>query len=295
MQEVCSENYSKRCYIELSQRSVEEREELCVFPRERVCSPPGRGEVRLVVREGGREGGRQGGGEGGMMSLLQPPREVCQTQYETSCLTQFREAPVVETVKECREENCGTVKKTVIRALPETVCQKIPFEACAPDNCQFVPGQPRCHNRTQDVTVDSPEEVCDLQPQRMCKQVYKLVPRLTPKEICEEIPREVCYTSLQQPRQVVTPLLTKWCFTPETNQVDTEQPSYSGEQQTNEGSEADNLPLSPPPSSYPSSDGTPNDQFAFSPQFSLDEVAAAPQLQFPNNFLSQSLFPPGQI
>ena len=62
MQEVCSENYSKRCYIELSQRSVEEREELCVFPRERVCSPPGRGEVRLVVREGGREG------EGGLIS-----------------------------------------------------------------------------------------------------------------------------------------------------------------------------------------------------------------------------------
>ena len=57
---------------------------------------------------------------------------------------------MVETMKECPEENCGMVKKTVIRSLPDTVCQKIPFEACAPDNCNFVPGQPRCHNQTKD-------------------------------------------------------------------------------------------------------------------------------------------------
>ena len=196
---------------------------------------------------------------------------------------------MVETMKECQEEEkCGMVKKTVIRALPETVCQKIPFEACAPDNCHFVPGQPRCHNRTQDVTVDSPEEVCDLQPQRMCKQVYKLVPKLTPKEVCEEIPREVCYTTLQEPRPVVTPLLTKWCFTPETNQLDTRPPRYST---VNEDIEANNLPLLPPHSSYPSTDGFPNDQFSSDNQFAGD----APQPQFPNNFLSQSLFPPGQI
>ena len=223
---------------------------------------------------------------------MQPPREVCQTQYETSCVTKFREEPVVEMVKECPEETCGMVKKTVMRSLPDTVCQKIPFEACAPDNCNFVPGPARCRNQTQDVTVDSPEEVCDLQPQRMCKQVYKLVPRLTPQEICEEIPREVCYTSLQEPRQVVTPLLTKWCFTPRDNQLDTQpQPHYS----SGERNEANNLP---PRSSYPSSDGFPNEQFGFSSdnQLAGDKVAAGPQLQFPNNFLSPSLFPPaGQI
>ena len=35
-------------------------------------------------------------------------------------------------------------------------------------------------------------QVCDLQPQKMCKQVYRLVPKLSPQEICEDIPREVC-------------------------------------------------------------------------------------------------------
>ena len=86
---------------------------------------------------------------------------------------------------QCREV-CDTVKKTVIKWLPDTNCEKIPFEvrvakleylsydkvkACSPDNCAFVPGPPQCLNKTQDVTVDSPEEVCDLQPQKMCKQV----------------------------------------------------------------------------------------------------------------------------
>ena len=28
-----------------------------------------------------------------------------------------------------------------------------------------------CHNNTVDISIDSPEEVCDLQPQKMCKQV----------------------------------------------------------------------------------------------------------------------------
>ena len=153
-EEVCSENYKKSCYIELSKRSVQETEERCDFPRERVCtSQPTEGE---------------------------PAREVCQTQYETSCLTLFRDTAVVEEVTECQEE-CRTVNRRRLRPLPDTVCQKIPFEACAPDNCKYVPGQPRCHNTTQDVTVDSPEEVCDLQPQRMCKQVYRLVPKLYPK------------------------------------------------------------------------------------------------------------------
>ena len=52
-------------------------------------------------------------------------------------------------------------------------------------------GPPQCHNKTVDIGLDSPEEVCDLQPQKMCKQVYRLVPKLYPQEICEEVPREV--------------------------------------------------------------------------------------------------------
>ena len=62
--------------------------------------------------------------------------------------------------------------------------------------------------------------------------MYRLVPRLTPKQICADVPREVCFTTLQNPRSVSTPLLTKWCFSPEENETTEEiensaPPSYS--------------------------------------------------------------------
>merc|ERR1711953_24293 len=202
----CSENFKT---------SVTETLEKCYHPMERICSPPKYGEI---------------------------PNEVCQTQYETSCVTRYKDTPVVENVEECvkvykkvcqdvpsngygsgpskvcRKEpvdDCKIVPKTVYKKLPDTTCERIPFEACAPDNCEFVPGPAQCHNKTVDIGIDKPEEVCDLQPRRMCKQVYRLVPKLYPKEICEEVPREVCYTTLKNPRKVSTPLLTKWCFKPE--------------------------------------------------------------------------------
>ena len=46
MMQVCSENYSKRCFIELSKKSVSETTESCHYPTQRVCSPPSDGEVR---------------------------------------------------------------------------------------------------------------------------------------------------------------------------------------------------------------------------------------------------------
>ena len=46
MMQVCSENYSKRCFIELSKKSVSETTESCNYPTQRVCSPPSDGEVR---------------------------------------------------------------------------------------------------------------------------------------------------------------------------------------------------------------------------------------------------------
>jgi len=211
-EEDCSENFKKKCYIEYAKTAVTETIEKCYHPMERVCSPPAYGEVA---------------------------NEVCQTQYETSCTTRYTETAVVEDVEECNKvykkvceyvkvgysteqrcqnkpiKECATVPKTVYKKLPDTTCERVPFEACAPDNCQFIPSEPICHNKTTDIAIDVPEEVCDLQPQKQCKQVYRLVPKLYPQEVCEDVPREVCYTTLKNPREVKTPLRTKWCFKPE--------------------------------------------------------------------------------
>ena len=106
-------------------------------------------------------------------------------------MTRFTETAVVEEEVECGEaecelpgysgqqcpdtsqQQCQTVQKTVQKKLPETTCERLPFEgnhkkihllnfflsACAPDNCDYVAGEQVCHNQTIDITVDSPEDV----------------------------------------------------------------------------------------------------------------------------------------
>ena len=44
-EDICTENYKKKCYIEYTKTSVTETVEKCYHPMERVCSPPKYGEV----------------------------------------------------------------------------------------------------------------------------------------------------------------------------------------------------------------------------------------------------------
>ena len=57
-----------------------------------------------------------------------------------------------------------------------------------------------------------PEEVCDLNPQKTCRLVTKLVPRLKPTHQCTIVPQELCQLKFSTPQQVKKPLLTKWCL-----------------------------------------------------------------------------------
>ena len=62
--------------------------------------------------------------------------------------------------------------------------------------------------------VDVPEEVCDLNPQKTCRFITKLVPKLKPEHQCTIVPKETCTLKFTQPKQVDKPLLTKWCLDP---------------------------------------------------------------------------------
>ncbi len=59
-----------------------------------------------------------------------------------------------------------------------------------------------------------PEETCNLEPQRSCRHVTKLVPLLKPNEECVDIPKEVCSRSRKNPRKVQKPVVKKWCYVP---------------------------------------------------------------------------------
>jgi len=104
---------------------------------------------------------------------------------------------------------------------------------CAPRGCGFVPGLPECFDKTESVVQEAspffyflccpkdnlfgfqvPEETCELNPQKHCKAVTKLVPNLKPVEECVDVPKEICHRSRTNPRRVAKPVLKKWCYTP---------------------------------------------------------------------------------
>ena len=105
-------------------------------------------------------------------------------------------------------------KQATTKYTPLTKCNKVPVELCGPAGCGFVEGVEQCYEKTQTVIGDRPEETCSLDPQRTCKHVTKLVPKLVEVENCFDVPKEVCVRSQTNPRKVKKPVVKKWCYVP---------------------------------------------------------------------------------
>merc|ERR1712020_498724 len=160
--------------------------------------------------------------------------EVCEENFEKSCSITFKQQAFNETVKkcykpvekvcngqgpeECRtvyESSCSTkyVEKQPGKFVGDTACEKLPIEICGA-GCTFEEGEEECHDKVIVSLVDVPEEVCDLNPQKTCRFITKLVPKLKPEHQCTIVPKETCTLKFTQPQQVDKPLLTKWCLDP---------------------------------------------------------------------------------
>ena len=160
--------------------------------------------------------------------------EVCEENFEKTCSITFKQQAFNETVKkcykptekvcdgtgpeECRtvyESSCSTkyVEKQPGKFVGDTKCEKLPVEICGA-GCVFQEGAEECHDKVIASLVDVPEEVCDLNPQKTCRFITRLVPRLKPEHQCTIIPKETCTLKFTQPKQVPKPLLTKWCLDP---------------------------------------------------------------------------------
>ena len=169
------------------------------------------------------------------VTKFQPSQEeVCEETFEKSCQITFKQQAFNETVnkcyrpiekvcngqgpEECRtvyESSCTTkyVEKQPGKFVGDTSCEKLPVEICGA-GCTYEEGAEECHEKTTASVVDVPEEVCDLNPQKICKFKNKLVPRLTPKHECTIVPKETCILKFTTPTPVDKPLLTKWCLDP---------------------------------------------------------------------------------
>jgi len=202
-EEECEENFVKNCFIEFRKAASDEKVQICHTP------------IILV-----------GGGE-----------ETCQTVYESSCTTRYEQHDVDEDVVECetiQEEKCvdetqgytteekctkwpvkkcRTRKSNTKKHSPVTECKKVPREICGPGN-EAVPGEEECFDKVETAIIEIPSETCNLEPQRICKHVTKLVPHLKPSEECVDIPTEACSRSRTNPRKVQKPVVKKWCYVP---------------------------------------------------------------------------------
>merc|ERR1712241_418380 len=117
-------------------------------------------------------------------------------------------------------QRCSVDTRKVNHTTPRSECRKEPRRLCAPPGCSLMPGPVSCVEKMKTVHVDTPQEICDLRPQKTCKFVTKLVPGLKRIQECVDVPKEVCGTSRVNPRIVKKPTLMNWCFTPDcqTNQ-----------------------------------------------------------------------------
>merc|ERR1711935_1149602 len=160
--------------------------------------------------------------------------EVCEENFEKQCSITFKQQAYNETVRKCYrpvekvcngqgEEECRTVyesscttkyvEKQPGKFVGDTGCEKLPIEICGA-GCTFEEGPKECHDKVLVSLVDVPEEICDLNPQKTCRFVTKLVPKLKPEHQCTIVPKETCTLKFTQPQQVEKPLLTKWCLDP---------------------------------------------------------------------------------
>jgi alpha-L-fucosidase len=160
--------------------------------------------------------------------------EVCEENFEKSCQITFKQQAFNETVKKCYrpsqkvcngqgEEVCQTVYESscttkYIEQSPgkfvgDTKCEKLPVEICGA-GCVFEEGPEECHEKVVATLVDVPEESCDLNPQKTCRFVTRLVPKLKPENQCTTVPKETCNLRFGTPKQVPKPLQTRWCLDP---------------------------------------------------------------------------------
>jgi len=205
-EEECEENFRKTCFIAYEKAAYNETVSICKTPLVKDCD-------------------------------VQGP-EICRVEYESECWTKNEEHEVEDDIAECSteleekcedetsgyttntkcskwpKEVCNIVKKTVKKYTPITGCTKEPRELCAPAGCGFVQGEEECYDKVQTVVQDVPKEECNLEPERSCNYVTKLVPKLTPKLECADVPKEVCTRSQENPKKKLRPVIKKWCYIP---------------------------------------------------------------------------------
>ena len=124
------------------------------------------------------------------------------------------------------------VEQTPGKYVGDTRCNKLPVRVCGA-GCVVEEGPEECHDKQIDSLVDVPEESCDLNPQKNCRLITRLIPSLEPKRECTTVPKEVCHMKFTSPQYQTKPLRTEWCLESEGSTFQGAQATYQTPGQAN--------------------------------------------------------------
>ena len=149
-EEVCEENFEKKCQITFKQMAVTETVKKCYRPLMKTCGNEANPSRLRVKRQLAEYGDANDSG-----SLADANNEQCKTFYETACTTKY-------------------VEKQPGKFVGDTSCEKLPIELCG-EGCRVEEGEEECHDKEIDTLIDVPEEVSSLSLFTAAQKVLRLL------------------------------------------------------------------------------------------------------------------------
>jgi len=236
--EICKTHYETNCETRFKEHEVEQDEPVCKMVIERKCNDvrvPVPEQTGFLFRRNKRQANdyfrnrRQAVDDNGAPAIIDdnglpplagdnglgPGGDI--PQIEGNQLGALSDNDLLSIGEECEEwpvQKCTLEKKLVKKVNPETSCQKMPREICAPGNCLVRKSDKVCRKENKSLVQNIPTEDCDLEPQENCKMETVLVPRLIQQPNCIKVPKEICVNQKSNPKKVKKPVVKEWCYKP---------------------------------------------------------------------------------
>ncbi|TRY61977.1 hypothetical protein TCAL_01782 [Tigriopus californicus] len=184
--EECETIFKKVCYIAFKNVAREKSVQICQEKKSRDCNLKGQETCTLE--------------EETVCETFKDPtmRTSCQMKMERVCDYDYQGRPIncVQIPKrKCR----GRQAKALDIGPPQTECYNFPRKICGPEVCPLVT-----------VIQEIPDEECKMEPQKECRVVTKIVPKLDTQEDCVEVHKEIC-NNVRNPVKVRKPSIRTWC------------------------------------------------------------------------------------
>merc|ERR1712032_331819 len=176
-EQVCDEKFEKTCTIYYENVAVNEEVEVCKTYLCPDCTRKGPEECQTVCDTVCETKRKVHEVEDDVVNCESVVEEKCENVLD-GILTKLECNTWPVALQECDSwpvEKCSVEKVKVKKTTPDTSCSEQSRQLCAPKGC----AEKQCHsceNQVKAAVIAKPVEECDLEPQKVCRHVTKLVP-----------------------------------------------------------------------------------------------------------------------